>query len=173
MRIEDITDETIQNATSAELRDLVNRAHQLMCKHETLLREFSRRGQTPKVVKSDRSAFLKIDASRHIVSGVVYEPLIPDSDGEFMTEDDVEKAAHSFMDSGHRLDVMHDSKPRQSIRLLESFVTPCEMAYGEQAIAKGTWIMTVRIDDDDLWAQVQNGSLTGFSMAGTADKVSA
>lgn len=40
---------------------------------------------------------LKADADRHFVTGVVYEPMVEDTDGNFMTEEKITKAAHWFM----------------------------------------------------------------------------
>ena len=40
------------------------------------------------------------------------------------------------------------------------------MSIGEQAIKKGTWMMTVEVDDPDIFEKVQKGEITGFSMGG-------
>ena len=40
------------------------------------------------------------------------------------------------------------------------------MSVGEQAIKKGTWMMTVEVDDPDIFEKVQKGEITGFSMGG-------
>ena len=36
---------------------------------------------------------------------------------------------------------------------------------------KGTWLLAVHILADDLWAQVKDGQLTGFSIGGAARRV--
>ena len=46
--------------------------------------------------KADFSAFgkiIKTDSENHYVTGVVYEPLTEDSQGDFMTEPEIQKAA--------------------------------------------------------------------------------
>ena len=37
-----------------------------------------------------------------------------------------------------------------------------------EKVAAGSWLMTVRIHDDALWAAVKAGKYTGFSIRGTA-----
>lgn len=39
---------------------------------------------------------LKVDAETHYVTGIVYEPLIEDAHGNFMTESEIRKAAFWF-----------------------------------------------------------------------------
>lgn len=50
--------------------------------------------------------------------------------------------------------------------LCMKYVAPCDMSVGEQAIKKGTWMMTVEVDDPDIFEKVQKGEITGFSMGG-------
>lgn len=38
-------------------------------------------------------------------------------------------------------------------------------------IAKGTWLLAVRVLSDDLWRRVKDGELTGFSIGGSARRV--
>lgn len=39
---------------------------------------------------------LKADSEKHTVTGIVYEPDTEDSQGDFMTAEEIEKAAHYF-----------------------------------------------------------------------------
>lgn len=53
-----------------------------------------------------------------------------------------------------------------SVIVVVAYVAPCDMSVGEQAIKKGTWMMTVEVDDPDIFEKVQKGEITGFSMGG-------
>jgi hypothetical protein len=35
-------------------------------------------------------------------------------------------------------------------------------------VKKGTWLLAVHVDDDELWKQVRDGSLAGFSIGGVS-----
>ena len=39
---------------------------------------------------------------------------------------------------------------------------------GGRRVLKGSWVMGVHIIDDALWHSVKDGTLTGFSVGGTA-----
>lgn len=40
---------------------------------------------------------VKADTESHYVTGIVYEPMVEDSQGNYMTEEEIAKAAHWFM----------------------------------------------------------------------------
>ena len=111
---------------------------------------------------------LKVDSDAHYITGIVYEPMKADTDDNYMTADEIVKAAHWFMKNSALLDIQHsfeDATPG-GIVLVESWVTPCDMAVGEQTIVKGTWLITAEVKNDEVWDAVQKGTITGFSMGG-------
>ena len=83
-----------------------------------------------------------------------------------MTEQEITKAAYWFAKNGNQVDVQHSFEPLEKAAVVESYVAPCDMSVGEQAIKKGTWMMTVEVDDPDIFEKVQKGEITGFSMGG-------
>lgn len=126
------------------------------------------------ITKSDKDAttfttygrILKTDADNHFVTGVVYEPMVEDSQGEYMTEEEITKAAHWFMKNGGDVDLQHCFKKCEGAEVVESFVAKCDMEIEGQEIKKGTWVMTMEIADPDVWESIQKGEITGFSMGG-------
>ena len=100
------------------------------------------------------------------LTGIVYEPLTEDAHGNYMTEQEITKAAYWFAKNGNQVDVQHSFEPLEKAAVVESYVAPCDMSVGEQAIKKGTWMMTVEVDDPDIFEKVQKGEITGFSMGG-------
>lgn len=106
------------------------------------------------------------DADSHYITGIVYEPLTEDAHGNYMTEQEITKAAYWFAKNGNQVDVQHSFEPLEKAAVVESYVAPCDMSVGEQAIKKGTWMMTVEVDDPDIFEKVQKGEITGFSMGG-------
>ena len=57
------------------------------------------------------------------------------------------------------------------VKVLESFLAPIDFEVGEVTVRRGTWLLAVRILSDELWAQVKDGQLTGFSIGGSARRV--
>lgn len=108
---------------------------------------------------------LKTDKSNHYVTGIVYEPMTEDAHGNYMTENEIQKAAYWFAKNGNQCDIQHNFEKLENSAVVESYVTKCDMEIGGQPIKKGTWMMTVEIDDD-TFEKVEKGELTGFSMGG-------
>ncbi len=109
---------------------------------------------------------IKTDNDNHYVTGVVYEPLTEDSQGDFMTEEEIQKAAVWFMKNGSGVDLQHDFKKFENAAVVESMVTKSDCVIGSEKIKKGTWLMTVEITDPDVWSAIEKGDITGFSMGG-------
>lgn len=110
---------------------------------------------------------LKADAGSHFVTGIVYEPMVEDTDGNYMTEEEITKAAHWFAKNGNKVDLQHSFEPLDGAVVVESSVTKCDMELEGQAIRKGTWLMTVEIQDEGIFQAIEKGEITGFSMGGS------
>lgn len=110
---------------------------------------------------------LKADSNSHYVTGIVYEPMVEDTDGNYMTEEEITKAAHWFAKNGNKVDLQHSFEPLDGAVVVESSVTKCDMELDGQTIKKGTWLMTVEIQNEDVFQAIEKGEITGFSMGGT------
>lgn len=106
-------------------------------------------------------------ADEHIVCGIVYQPDVVDSQGDEASAEEIKKACYLFMEKARVFKVMHKGK-KVKVEILENYIAPQNLTIGEKKIKKGTWLMTVRINDDKIWKQIKAGTLTGFSMAGEA-----
>lgn len=116
---------------------------------------------------------VKTDDDKQIVTGVVLQPEIPDSDKDVVSESDIEEAMYKFMESPAQFDVGHDLNvvnPKDII-LVENYLAPVDIAFKkgkkETKIKKGSWIMGVKLSDG-LWKDVKSGKINGFSPWGTA-----
>lgn len=109
---------------------------------------------------------LKVDDATHYLTGIVYEPLVEDAHGNFMTEDEIRKAAYWFAKNGDEVDIQHSFEAVNDVSVVENYVAPCDMDIGGEPVIKGTWIMTVEVGNPDVWQAVQKGEITGFSMGG-------
>lgn len=110
----------------------------------------------------------KADVRRQIVYGVVLAPYVVDLDGDVMTPDDIETAAHDFMAGGATIGYWHD-RPADA-HVLESYIAPVDMELGGQTITKGSWILVTKINDPDIWAQIESGAIRSYSIGGTGKR---
>lgn len=109
---------------------------------------------------------LKADPEAHYVTGIVYEPMTEDTQGNFMTEDEITKAAHWFAKNGNNVDLQHSFEPLEGASVVESSVAKCDYELNGEMIKKGTWVMTVEVTDPEIFDAIEKGELTGFSMGG-------
>lgn len=109
---------------------------------------------------------LKADADSHFVTGIVYEPMVEDTQGNYMTEEEITKAAYWFAKNGNQVDLQHCFQKCDGAAVVESYVAKCDMEIEGESIKKGTWLMTMEISDTDVWDSIQKGEITGFSMGG-------
>lgn len=129
------------------------------------------------IVKSDKqptfqkqATIIKADEEKQLVTGIVYEPETLDSHEDFMTAEEIEKAAHQFLQDYRQVDKQHNFRSGYG-EVVESYVAKSEHVIGDQVIHPGTWVMTVKVDDQDTWEAVKKGEITGFSMAGIAEVI--
>lgn len=121
-----------------------------------------------KVDKSEKH-FVKIeksDAKNQIVKGIVYTAGYIDTDGETMTAEDVQKAAWNFLAfrKEKNIDINHDWES-SGCYVVESYVTE----ENDPNFPPDSWILAVKCTDD-VWKEVVNGNLNGFSFGGTVTK---
>ena len=109
---------------------------------------------------------IKVDSTNHYVTGIAYEPMTEDAHGNYMTEDEIVKAAYWFQKNGDKVDLQHSFEELSGACVVENWVTKSEEVIGDTTVQKGTWLVTVEVTDSDVWDQIEKGELTGFSMGG-------
>jgi site-specific DNA-adenine methylase len=112
---------------------------------------------------------LKTDEERYVL-GVVLEPETVDAQKDIYSAAEVREAAHRFMEEYRNLGLMHRELVTGRVKILESYLAPADFAVGDARVKKGTWLLAVRVVDDEMWKQVKSGDLTGFSIGGSAVK---
>jgi hypothetical protein len=112
-----------------------------------------------------QSQMKKFDQELQIVWGEVYAPDIPDSQGDFMTADEIRLMAYRFMREGFlgQVDINHNNK-LCGCWIVESFIA----RDGDDLFIPGAWVVAIHIPELELWQAVKNGDLNGLSMEGLA-----
>ncbi|WP_418027018.1 XkdF-like putative serine protease domain-containing protein [Paenibacillus sp. JJ1722] len=134
---------------------------------------FTKSAKKPDFEKQVR-LITKADDPKKLVYGVVYEPDVEDTHGDIMTAEEIEKAVHGFMSNlaiakGAVMDTQHDFDPGVG-DVVECYVAPVDFEMGEETIKKGSWVLVTKANDD-IWNKIQDGEVTGYSMAGTAETI--
>jgi hypothetical protein len=111
---------------------------------------------------------IKRDDEKRIVYGIVLEPHSTDLQGDTLTVDTIEVAAHKYLTASRVVGDGHSRKAEAEV--VESYIAPADVELGGQTITKGTWIMGVHILKDELWDSVKAGNYTGFSIGGTGER---
>lgn len=109
---------------------------------------------------------IRKDSENHYITGIVYEPMTEDSQGNYMTEEEIVKAAIWYAKNGDQVDLQHSFEPLSGAAVVESWVAKADFTLGGETIRKGTWLMTVEVTDADIWNRIEKGEITGFSMGG-------
>jgi hypothetical protein len=105
---------------------------------------------------------------QQIVYGVVSEPGVIDLQGDRLSKSEIRAACHKFMQTGQRIGKEHSGVAKASI--IESYIAPTDFKCNGQVVKSGSWVMAVKIHDNDLWQAVKKGDITGFSIAGTGTR---
>ncbi len=101
-------------------------------------------------------------------------PLKPDTQNDIYSAEDIRKGAHAWMEFYGNVDLQHSWKAlgKEKVRPLECFIAPCDFKLGEGKAAydvvKGTWLLGLRVVDDELWKEVKAGEIGAYSIGGTA-----
>lgn len=108
------------------------------------------------------------EPAKRMVWAEVYAPNRPDTDGEWMSAETIEKMAYAFMRSQRtkKVDVQHDNGEYDGIDIIESFVA----RKGDPDFIEGSWVVGVHINNDDIWSQVEKGEINGFSVEALVTK---
>ncbi|MGH9889025.1 MAG: XkdF-like putative serine protease domain-containing protein [bacterium] len=114
-----------------------------------------------------RIPLLKTDEERYVL-GVVLEPETVDAQDDIYSAAEVRDAAHRFMEQYRNVGFMHRGLVNERVKILESYLAPTSFSLDGAQVRKGTWLLAVRVLDDELWGQIKNGELTGLSIGGSA-----
>ena len=128
-----------------------------------------------KVQKSDKNiqrvfSFSKIDEDERVVGGIIYAPNTIDAQNDWTTPEEITKAMYGFMENSLMVKVMHGG-PQRNISILECFQAEEDTRKGDNVVPAGSWWMSFRVNEDEIWNGIKAGTYTGFSFSGLAKEV--
>ena len=125
------------------------------------------------VKKAKVIPILKRDDEEKTVTGVVLQPEVIDAQNEIYSAEVIKDTMYGFnsrINNGSRIGLMHEELNHPFI-VLQSYIAPVDFTLNGKAVIKGSWVMTVKVLDDIIWAAVKAGELNGFSIHGIATAV--
>jgi hypothetical protein len=110
----------------------------------------------------------KFDSARQMIWAEVYVPMVPDSQGDFMTAAEIESTAYNFMrgQRQYNVDTEHNLQKNETC-VIESFIA----RPNDPDFQPGAWVVGMHVVDPKTWASVEKGEINALSMygAGTRD----
>lgn len=140
----------------------------------------------------DELAVLDLDSSHHVAllkaeglskldpdeagdlrlaTGIVLEPDVVDAQGDTYSVDEIRKTAHLYMLDYQNVSFQHREYVNDKVKVVESWLVPEEgVEFDGTRVRGGTWVMTVKVFDDEIWRGIKRGDITGFSIEGFAKR---
>jgi len=113
----------------------------------------------------------KIDTERRLVYGTVYSPNEEDTQGDWADREEIRNAAYQFLKNGFtkNVDQQHDFVPDEGF-VAESFILEKTDERFPDAVP-GSWVVVIKVENEETWTKLKKGELTGISLAGTAKRI--
>jgi hypothetical protein len=145
--------------------------------------------ELPKKKKKDNQDMSKqyfaTDSEKHIVLGPAMVPdqkiFRKDNQGNpyyvFFSSPTIAMIAQKYMKNKYtdNNDMMHDGRAVDDVHVLESWIKESNndksSDYGFENLPVGTWFVSMKINNPDIWDKVKDGTLNGFSVSGFFEEV--
>jgi hypothetical protein len=95
----------------------------------------------------------------------------------FFTAETIKMIAEKYMRNKYldNNDQMHDGKAVNDVYVFESWIKESEedksSKYGYNDLPIGTWFVSMKVKNEDVWKKVKSGELNGFSVSGFFEEV--
>ncbi len=96
-----------------------------------------------------------------VVFGEVLIPETPNVYNDYWTKEAIRHAAYLFAQQGYGIDLEHDNVDLTGLKaiVVETFIA----RPGDPDFIEGSWVVGMKILDDDLWEAVLNNEINGYS----------
>ena len=88
-----------------------------------------------------------------------------------ISAEEIERACHDFMLKSQTLDLEHERElDKVEAAIVENYIASQELTWERNGqttmVQPGSWVMVTKVFSDDIWKQVEEGALTGYSIRG-------
>lgn len=119
-----------------------------------------------------RTALIKGKPAKRVFYCVVLEPDTEDLQKDVIDAEEIEKVAWQYAVDSRFLSTAHQKRPDGSLvpapaEVVETFLAPVDYEIDGELIRKGSWVMGIRVNDEEVWNNVESGDIDGVSIGGT------
>lgn len=121
----------------------------------------------------------KIDQDQKIIFGKALVPDKFDSQGDTVTKEDIEKAAHEFLINLQKAyaELLKTGVNKTNASEIGFMHTVFKGVGGFGYIvesyidAEGSWVLATKVTDDAVWEMIKKGEITGYSIGGCGRRI--
>lgn len=130
-------------------------------------------GQHPKVLnlqncpfkKQRYAAILKADEEKRLVFGVISEPDTVDKQGHVLSREEIARMARNFELYVREFRDRH-TRRKVKTEIVRSWIQEEDQMICGQLVKAGSWLLCVRVLDDEVWGKIKAGIYRAFSIGG-------
>lgn len=115
-----------------------------------------------KLDKTTEGRIISKQDEQQLIYGVVLEPEQVDAQGDIISAEEIEKTAHLYLKRSRIVGDRHIKKAEASV--VESYIAPTDFTLNDELVIKGSWVLVTKIEDEQLWQEVKQGSYNAFSI---------
>jgi len=139
---------------------------------------WSKPGQPPKIINIQRcpfkkqryAAILKADVEKRLVFGVISEPDTVDLQGDVLSREEIARMARNFVEYVREFRDRHTSR-KVKVEIVRSWIAEKDNWMHGQLVKAGSWLLCVRVLDDEVWGKIKAGIYRAFSIGGRGVRI--
>ena len=108
-----------------------------------------------------------IDEDKRLFTAIVLRPDVVDAHGDIYSKEVVEKACHDYNANCRQGNLQH-LIDTNAVVPVESSIAKSSYKLGEGEVIEGDWVMTMKINHDEIWKACKEGLFTGLSVGARA-----
>jgi hypothetical protein len=135
-------------------------------------------GQPPKVLnihssvfkEQIRAAIVKADEEKRLVFGVVSEPDTVDAQRDVLSREEIARMAHNFETYVREFRDRH-TRRKVKVEIKRSWITEKDFRFNGELVKAGSWLICVKVLDDEIWGKIKAGIYRAFSIGGRGVRI--
>lgn len=109
---------------------------------------------------------------KRLFTSVVLRPNVMDAHKDIYDDETVSQACHDYTAYCMNQNLQHVfDVEKADVSVVESYIAPCDMELDNGSVLQGDWVMTVKVENDDIWEMCKNGTFKAFSIGCTTHVV--
>jgi hypothetical protein len=110
----------------------------------------------------------KYDEEQRLIYGVVLVPDIEDLQGDIVSKEEIQQAAHDYQIKSRLIKAQH--RAPTDAEVVESYIAPVDIPIGNGIAPAGSWILVTRVNSTAMWEAIKKGEITGYSIGGVGER---